>query len=269
MSLNPIELSDKTGSLGFGLDFRIDRSQVTEVMPFNWYVASSSVDSTERMLSDELSGTEQYQWPTSPTIISIASNNTSDTNKTIRIYYWENSTSEYETYEDIKTNDTDGTIPVNSTNTIYRIRMIVNLSPVPGTGNIYVGPNTATWNSGKPDVIYGSMSFDRGISTGNLLYCPPGWHLFNVSFEINSDCDSNNKIEYTLYRQPSPYAPLLKYKLLKNYMSSDNRNYSTITTPSVSPGSMSWITAKKVGISTASNITIVSSYVFVKTLNNV
>ena len=267
MALVPIEISDKTAALGLGLDYRIDRSKIKEVIPITWFISSNMIDGSERMISDHLSVGESYEWPSTSETLSIASTDASDTSKAIRIYYWGTNTSEYESYEDITTNGVDGTTPVNTVNTMYRIRVIQNISPIPGTGIIFLGPSTATWVAGKPDKKYSSIGFDRGFSANNTLYCPPGWKLFNLAFEINSDGDQNNKLEFFLYRQPNILAPQLKYMLMHNFISSDSREYITLTTQSVTPGSITWITAKQHGTSSATHIQILAAYLLVKEID--
>lgn len=138
--------------------------------PFSLCLCASNIAGTERNIIDSVDAIgNSLALPSSGTASSVASDNNADTHS-IKIYYYTAST---DTVLTISTVTLTGQTEVSFGN-VFRISKVeVNTTEsTKPAGKIWIGPNTATFTFGTPDVVY--MVAD--LPTNAVIFSPI-WYI--------------------------------------------------------------------------------------------
>lgn len=202
MAFNIVSLREDV-SLGFGLDFRTSRDNVSEAVSIQSYMRANNIDGNEKSIADELSN-EFYTFNSSPVDVQISSTDAGDA-QTVTVYYFEDSSSDEPTSENVVLN---GQTAVTLSNQMYRIyRMIVVGSGSVNAGDVYLSVDGEPLSSGKPTGnILSSMAAGNGFSSHSYIYVPSSWTGYLINQTIVSNCSDANNLTARIYgkRIPNP-----------------------------------------------------------------
>lgn len=267
---------DKSKSLGFGLDNKLNFNKVENVI-FKSFSIRGVVDNNERMLATISNGID-YVLPTSSTSMSIASDSSSDTSKNVGVYYYTSSTDTDLTYESISLNASDSKTEVSLSNNVLRIEHLRFESPS-FNGNIYLGYGTFT--NGIPTNICATIDNNVGFSQLPFFWIPSGYKAYNIGWVVNHDAQlynlnnnlvsgditsNNDSMTLKLYRQPSYLTTSLIYEIYRHHLIGNQNNLSveSLSQQSIPSGSTTYIKCVRNSGSNDLNVSILLHYIFVQ-----
>ena len=207
--LNTVEIPENI-PLGYGLDYRADRNEVSEAATQQIYCRFDNIGSTEYPIDDI---TQDYYFPTAAETMQISSSNNSD-NQNLTLYYYGSTADEEPTSQNITLN---GQTAVTLSSDVFRISRLV-CAGSNNAGTVYLYKSGETLTAGVPaGNILCVMKPNTGFSEQSHFYVPKSWTAYLTKIDIISNAVdtilSTRSMELTAYRLLSYAAPSLRYKV--------------------------------------------------------
>lgn len=254
--LNIVELSEDV-ALGYGLDYRTDRNDVSEAATQQIYCRFDNVSSTEYPIDDI---TQDYYFPTTGEALQISSDDNSD-NQNLTLYYYGSADDEEPLSQNITLN---GQTAVNVSSNVFRVSRLV-CAGANNNGTVYLYKSGETLTAGVPaGNIVCIMKPNTGFSEQSYLYVPKTWTAYLINIDILSnalDTILNSRtMEITAYRLLSHLAPSLRYKVQVIPLHTATINVNEHAAPGLSENTTYLIKARRTA---GTNAQITLTYRFV------
>lgn len=260
MALNIVDL-DETVPLGFGLEYRLNKQEVTKAAAIQIYCKKSNINSSSEIsISDEMDS--QYKFNTAAETMQISSTDAND-DQIVTIYYYADNTEEAPSTQTVILN---GQTAVTLSSDIFRIhRMVITSTSGMNQGSVYLSPDTQSLTAGKPDDnIRCSMPANRGFSMQSYLYIPASWKGYMIQQHINSNSSSSLNFELKAYRQPSAVVPNLIYNNQSTPIVHPSIVIEVNTAQAMNAGTLLYYTIKRTNGSTDGDIEFYADVVLIK-----
>lgn len=254
--LNTVELSEDV-ALGYGLDFRADRGDVSEAATQQIYCRFDNVGSTEYPIDDI---TQDYYFPTSGEALQISSDDNSDTQNLI-LYYYSSPDDDEPSSQNITLT---GQTAQNLSSNVFRVSRLI-CAGANNSGTVYLYKSGETLTAGVPaGNIVCIMKPDTGFSEQSYFYVPKSWTAYLINIDILSnalDTILNSRtMEITAYRLLSYAAPSLRYKVQVIPLHTATINVDEHAAPGISENTTYLIKARR---KSGTNAQITLTYRFV------
>ena len=258
MALNIVDLIESI-PLSYGLDFRVDRYNVTESATVQIMAVDNNVSTTESIVDYEHI---TYYFGTTAETMDISSSNNSDTMQ-VTVYYY-SSTSDTEPSTQSVT--LSGQTPVTLSSDIFRIsKMIISSSASSlNAGTVYLYKNGTSVTNGVPSSnIVALMAPNIGCSRQSYMYVPAGWNAYLISVNLVNNAVSGNEIRVKEYHMVSPSSSFL-YQVNDITLNNSSYHYDENLAPAIPENSTYVVKSSKSNVLTTATLTVLYHFVLLR-----